>query len=96
MSHHKKFYKILEEMIGCAEKKDKLKLDELNKQFSEIFDYKYTLRLKDRLFLEYDKCRQSCVFSMTLLPAGYYNLMIRDAKKTFKRIKSYQSNSNSR
>ena len=95
MSNHKKLYSILEEMIGCAENKDKLKLRELNKQFSKIFDYDCTARTGDRLLLEYDKCRQSCLFSMAL-PYEYYNLMINDAKRTFKKIRHYQEANSSR
>lgn len=66
-------YKILEDMVECAEKGQPEKVAELNKSFDALVPKVYR-DPRTELELMYENCRQSCV------------LDLKDAKERFSKI----------
>ncbi|MBW2977895.1 hypothetical protein KY331_03560 [Candidatus Woesearchaeota archaeon] len=81
ISKRELMYKLLAEMVKSAKENDADRVLKLNSECSRLTDYKSSREVR----AEYDKCRQSCVGSVTLLK-HHHEKLVKDAEEIFSKL----------
>ena len=84
MTKLNQMYQLLEEMVKNAEEGNTEKVRELNNLYESLVPQIYH-DPPTGLELKYDRCRQSCVMSLTMFKHNY-RAVVLDARKTFSKI----------